>query len=92
MDNSAADSGAVYVFTRAGTSWNESAYLKASNTNAGDTFGRALSDDGSVLSSRLPQRPAPRRASMVTRATMRSSMLGPSMCSHVILHGANVRT
>ena len=50
-DNSAADSGAVYVFTRAGTSWNESAYLKASNTNAGDTFGgrTALSDDGSVL-------------------------------------------
>ena len=35
-DNSAADSGAAYVFTRSGATWSQQAYLKASNTGAGD--------------------------------------------------------
>jgi|GEM_PF-385073 len=50
-DNSASYAGAVYVFTRAGSSWTRQAYLKASNTNANDVFGYslALSSDGSVL-------------------------------------------
>lgn len=50
-DNSAADAGAVYVFTRDGTTWSQQAYLKASNSDAGDEFGRALSisDDGDTL-------------------------------------------
>ena len=38
-DNSAADSGAAYVFVRNGTTWTQQAYLKASNTGAGDAFG-----------------------------------------------------
>ena len=38
-DNSAAGSGAVYVFTRSGSNWSQQAYLKASNGEAGDTFG-----------------------------------------------------
>ena len=38
-DNSAPDSGAVYVFTRAGGVWSQQAYVKASNTEAGDEFG-----------------------------------------------------
>ena len=38
-DNSATDSGAAYVFVRSGTSWTQQAYLKASNTQAGDGFG-----------------------------------------------------
>ncbi len=43
-DNSATDSGAVYVFTRnAAGSWNQQAYIKASNAGAGDEFGNALS-------------------------------------------------
>lgn len=48
---SAAASGAVYVFTRAGTSWSQQAYIKASNTDADDAFGGALalSDDGNGL-------------------------------------------
>ena len=33
------DAGAAYVFVREGTRWNQRAYLKASNTGAGDTFG-----------------------------------------------------
>src|SRR5439155_1221248 len=37
-DNSAANSGAVYVFVRTGTTWTQQAYLKASNTQADDGF------------------------------------------------------
>ncbi len=50
-DNSASLAGAVYVFTRTGTTWKQQAYVKASNTGAGDLFGRsiALSADGSTL-------------------------------------------
>jgi len=50
-DNSAISAGAVYVFTRSGTTWSQQAYLKASNTGASDEFGRsvALSSDGSTL-------------------------------------------
>jgi len=45
------DSGAVYVYRRSGSTWVFEAYVKASNTGAGDGFGAALalSDDGSVL-------------------------------------------
>jgi len=53
-DNSMANSGAVYVFTRSGSAWSQQAYVKASNTGAaeeGDQFGYsiALSGDGSML-------------------------------------------
>jgi cysteine-rich repeat protein len=51
VDNSASDAGAVYVFTRSGTTWSQQAYVKASNTGARDWFGLsiALSADGSIL-------------------------------------------
>lgn len=50
-DNSALSSGAVYVFSRANDIWSQQAYLKASNTQTNDVFGRSLtlSDDGSTL-------------------------------------------
>ena len=59
-DKSIPQAGAVYVFTRTGTTWTQQAYIKASNTGeAGteDTFGDgdqfgfslALSDDGNTL-------------------------------------------
>ncbi|WP_206211967.1 FG-GAP repeat protein [Wenzhouxiangella sp. XN24] len=50
-DDNAPDSGAVYVFTRSGTSWSQQAYVKAANTDQDDEFGTAvaLSDDGSTL-------------------------------------------
>ncbi|HEU4727627.1 MAG TPA: DUF4215 domain-containing protein, partial [Kofleriaceae bacterium] len=50
-DDSATAAGAVYVFTRSGTTWVQQAYLKASNTGRGDRFGTsvALSTDGSTL-------------------------------------------
>ncbi|HOU91838.1 MAG TPA: hypothetical protein PLU22_12375, partial [Polyangiaceae bacterium] len=51
-DDSAANSGAAYVFTRSGSGvWSQQAYVKASNTAAGGNFGRcvALSADGATL-------------------------------------------
>lgn len=41
--NSAGASGAVYVFTRNGSAWSQQAYIKASNTDAGDQFGASVS-------------------------------------------------
>ncbi len=38
-NDDAPSSGAAYVFVRSGTSWSQQAYLKASNTGAGDFFG-----------------------------------------------------
>lgn len=39
-NNNAAQAGAVYVFTRSGTTWMQQAYVKASNTQANDNFGK----------------------------------------------------
>jgi len=45
------DAGAVYVFTRVGSTWSQQAYVKRSATRAGQHFGSviALSSDGSTL-------------------------------------------
>ncbi|MBA3457682.1 MAG: FG-GAP repeat protein [Deltaproteobacteria bacterium] len=48
-DNSALNSGAVYVFTRTGPAWSQQAYLKASNTDAGDFFGDPVAVSGDTL-------------------------------------------
>ena len=50
-DDSAASSGAVYVFTRTGNIWAQQAYVKASNSGAGDLFGYGigLSADGNTM-------------------------------------------
>ena len=50
-NNSTSNSGAVYVFTRSGSTWSQQAYIKASNSGAGDQFGSAvsLSGDGNSL-------------------------------------------
>lgn len=48
-DNNAIRSGAVYVFTRTGGVWRQEAYLKASNTDAGDLFGVSVALSGDTL-------------------------------------------
>ena len=48
-NNSAVDAGAVYIFVRNGGVWSQQAYLKASNTGAGDNFGLALALSGDTL-------------------------------------------
>jgi hypothetical protein len=53
MDNSAEDAGAAYVFVRAGATWTQQAYIKATNTDAHDRFGSsvAVSGDTAVVGS-----------------------------------------
>ncbi len=48
-DNSAADSGAAYVFVRSGTTWSQQAYLKASNPDNAFGLGVAVSGDTIVV-------------------------------------------
>jgi len=50
-DNSMSSAGAVYIFSRSGTTWAQQAYIKASNTGDSDSFGEsvALSGDGNTL-------------------------------------------
>ena len=48
-DNSASLSGAVYLFTRSNDVWSQQAYVKASNTEAGDFFGSSLALSGDTL-------------------------------------------
>ena len=50
-DDSAQEAGAVYLFTREGSSWTQRAYVKGSNTEAFDEFGSsvALNGDGTLM-------------------------------------------
>jgi trimeric autotransporter adhesin len=43
------DSGAAYVFVRDGASWSQQAYLKASNSEVGDWFGRHIAISGDTV-------------------------------------------
>jgi len=56
-EDSASFSGAVYVFARSAGLWSQQAYVKASNTGAGDLFGSsaALSADGDTLAVGAPE-------------------------------------
>ncbi len=47
----ASNSGAVYIYTKNGTSWPQQEFIKASNSEASDNFGAsvALSQDGNTL-------------------------------------------
>lgn len=47
-NNLALSSGAVYVFTRSEGSWSQQAFVKASNTGAGDQFGGVANLPGAV--------------------------------------------
>ncbi len=52
QDNSAQDAGAVYVFTKVSETWEQQAYVKASNAEGDDFFGAtklSLSADGNTL-------------------------------------------
>ena len=48
-DNNAPTAGAAYVFTRSGATWSQQAYLKASNTGAGDGFGNSVAVSGDTV-------------------------------------------
>ena len=48
-DNSAGGSGAAFIFTGNGSTWTQRAYLKASNTGAGDGFGSSVAISGDTV-------------------------------------------
>ncbi|MBL8692503.1 MAG: FG-GAP repeat protein [Planctomycetes bacterium] len=49
LNNSASNSGAAYIFERDGTSWTQTAYLKASQTGADDLFGTLVAISGGLV-------------------------------------------
>ncbi len=51
QDGLAPNSGAVYIYTRSGSTWTSNTYIKADNTTSEDRFGDtvSLSDDGKTL-------------------------------------------
>ena len=53
-DDSARRSGAVYMFRRTGSSWAQTAYLKASNTGAGDEFSNEIALSPGMLAVSAP--------------------------------------
>ena len=48
-NEAASASGAAYVFVRSGSTWNQQAYLKASNTGANDNFGTSVAVAGDTV-------------------------------------------
>lgn len=48
-DNTAANSGAVYVFSSVNGSWTQDLYCKASNTDPGDSYGTSVAMCGDLL-------------------------------------------
>lgn len=53
-NNSASDVGAAYVFERTAGSWAQTAYLKASNAQAGNRFGACASITGNLIAVGAP--------------------------------------
>lgn len=56
-DVSANNAGAAYVFKYNGNVWTQEAYLKASNTEASDQFGRSVSIHNNVIAVGAPFEP-----------------------------------
>lgn len=48
-NNGAGTAGAAYVFVRSNGVWSQEAYLKASNAEAGDSFGASVAIDGDTI-------------------------------------------
>jgi hypothetical protein len=66
-DNSIPEAGAVYIFSRSGTTWSQQAYIKASNT----TPLRAPARSTCSRIRNQPQSAAPRSASAIERSLKR---------------------
>jgi hypothetical protein len=63
-NDSAQSAGAVYLFARTGNTWSQQAYIKGSNTEAGDLFGYdvSLNFDGNLLAAAGYDEDGPGRA------------------------------
>jgi len=54
-DDNAPGAGAVYLYSRTGTSWSPEAYLKASNAEVADNFGVSVACDGDAVAVGAPE-------------------------------------
>ena len=66
-DNSATDSGAVYVFVRTNTDWTQKAYLKAPGAPTGSLFGQSVAIAGDTMVVGAPGQGAAGMAYLFTR-------------------------
>lgn len=48
-DNSKSNSGAIYIYRRTGTNWQQEAFIKARNSDINDYFGTSISLSGDTL-------------------------------------------
>lgn len=53
-NTSKASAGAVYAFLRSGTTWTQQAYLKPTNTHAGDKLGSSVAISGDLIVAGAP--------------------------------------
>lgn len=53
-DDSFPSSGAVYIYSRSGSTWSQEAYIKAMNGKSTDSFGRYVSLEGSRVAVGVP--------------------------------------
>ena len=85
-DTSATDAGAAYVFKRSSGAWAQQAYVKASNTGAGDNFGATVALDGDQLIVGAPgEDSAATGVNGISRIT-RSVAWAPRTCSGGMHH------
>ena len=75
-DNTASQAGAAYVFVRNGMTWTQQAYLKASNTDAGDRFGYSVAVSGDTVVVGAYWRPAMPQGLTATRTNNSASQAG----------------
>ena len=87
-NNNAKDSGAVYVYSRLGDVWTQTAYLKPQNAHAGACFGGAvsLSASGSILA--VGATGDPSRATGVNGDQANSDALGSGAVYVFVLSGS----
>jgi hypothetical protein len=68
-NNNESDAGAVYVFTRAGTTWSQQAYLKAFNAEHLNKFGKSVAIDGNTIAVGTPGDDGDANSSMINPNT-----------------------
>lgn len=56
VNENALKAGAAYIYIRSGNTWVQQAYLKASNTAAGDRFGSAVAISGNTVVIGAPEK------------------------------------
>ena len=83
--------GAAYVFSRAGNTWSQQAFIKASNTGKEDWFGvrLALSGDGNTVVVSAPNEDGPNDAAQEAGAAYVYARSASAWSHQVDLKGAN---